>query len=308
MPKTILITGANSGIGLACARQIALKDGTEKVYLGCRSEEKAKTAKAELEEKTGKKDVYDVLRMDMMSFESVRGAVAALEKPIDCLVLNAGGPGGREHAARTADGVANIMALNVVGNALLVKELIGAGKLESGSTVMYSSSEAARGVDKFGFHAPKVVDGSVEEFKAAIDGTKFSKDKSYETTYSWAKFVGTIYFSSIARKEKDYRFVSVTPGMTTGTNLVNDLGFFQRTMFFLLSPLVKLFGMSHDTDAGAQRYIDVIYMPEKYENGKFYGSKGNKLTGEMGDQTSFFEALGNETYQDNAYAAVQEFL
>ena len=33
-PSTILITGANSGIGLAASKLVALKDSTKKVILG----------------------------------------------------------------------------------------------------------------------------------------------------------------------------------------------------------------------------------------------------------------------------------
>ena len=41
--------------------------------------------------------------------------------------------------------------------------------------------------------------------------------------------------------------------------------------------------------------------------GHFYGSiKG--LTGPMGDQLEFHKELRNETYQDNAYEAIQSFV
>ena len=52
--KSVLITGANGGLGKECARQLALLDGTEKIYLGCRNEGRAKAAKRSLEELTGK--------------------------------------------------------------------------------------------------------------------------------------------------------------------------------------------------------------------------------------------------------------
>ncbi len=41
MNKTIMITGANGGIGKDTARQFALIKETEKIYLACRNETKA---------------------------------------------------------------------------------------------------------------------------------------------------------------------------------------------------------------------------------------------------------------------------
>jgi NAD(P)-dependent dehydrogenase (short-subunit alcohol dehydrogenase family) len=45
MLKSVLITGTNGGLGKETARQLALQDGIERIYLGCRNEEKAKAAK-----------------------------------------------------------------------------------------------------------------------------------------------------------------------------------------------------------------------------------------------------------------------
>ena len=150
----------------------------------------------------------------------------------------------------------------------------------------------------------------MEEFKAAIAGTKFvtKKEKSYENTYSWAKAVGVLWASAMARKNTDYRFVSVSPGMTAGTNLVNDLGVVYRILAKVMGPLLKLAGVGHGVDVGAERYLGPVYEPEKFENGKFFGSKAGKFTGELVDQTPLFEELGNEEYQDHAYEAIQSFL
>ncbi|MFT4735570.1 MAG: NAD(P)-dependent dehydrogenase (short-subunit alcohol dehydrogenase family), partial [Arcticibacterium sp.] len=54
MNKSILITGANSGLGKDTARQLGLIKETEKIYLACRNELKAKAAKADLEKTTGR--------------------------------------------------------------------------------------------------------------------------------------------------------------------------------------------------------------------------------------------------------------
>ena len=65
MIKSVLITGANVGLGKECARQLALQDGTEKIYLACRNEERAQAAKLELEESTGK-SVFEIVLIDVL--------------------------------------------------------------------------------------------------------------------------------------------------------------------------------------------------------------------------------------------------
>jgi short-subunit dehydrogenase len=57
MNRSILITGANVGLGKETARQLALKEETEKVILFCRNQAKAEAAKKELEDATGRKIV-----------------------------------------------------------------------------------------------------------------------------------------------------------------------------------------------------------------------------------------------------------
>ena len=53
--KTVLITGANAGIGKDVARQLALRPEIARIYLACRNRDRATTAKAELEAKTGRR-------------------------------------------------------------------------------------------------------------------------------------------------------------------------------------------------------------------------------------------------------------
>jgi NAD(P)-dependent dehydrogenase (short-subunit alcohol dehydrogenase family) len=90
MNKSILITGANVGVGKEAARQLALKNETEKIYLACRNPKKAEAAKADLEKSTNKK-IFEILIMDVSNVESVRTAVSRLKEPIDALIMNAGG-------------------------------------------------------------------------------------------------------------------------------------------------------------------------------------------------------------------------
>lgn len=68
--KTIIITGANTGIGLATAETF-IKDGHH-VIIACRNPEKAKTAQQHLESfGTGQ---VDVIHLDLNSLEQINQA------------------------------------------------------------------------------------------------------------------------------------------------------------------------------------------------------------------------------------------
>ena|ERR1700761_2205999 len=80
MNESILITGANAGLGKEAARQLALKDETRKVILFCRNRAKAEAAKKELEAETGKK-IFEIVIGDVADANSVRKAVENITEP-----------------------------------------------------------------------------------------------------------------------------------------------------------------------------------------------------------------------------------
>ena len=75
--KTVLITGANAGIGKEVARQPASRPEIARIYLACRNRDKATTAKAELEAETGRR-IFDIIVMDVANLGSVRAGLAGI--------------------------------------------------------------------------------------------------------------------------------------------------------------------------------------------------------------------------------------
>ncbi len=101
--KTVLITGANAGIGKDVARQLALRPETARIYLACRNRGRATTAKDELEAETGRR-IFDIIVMDVADPGSVRAGLAGINGSLDALVMNAGTVGGKTALDLTADG------------------------------------------------------------------------------------------------------------------------------------------------------------------------------------------------------------
>ncbi|MBX2799610.1 MAG: SDR family NAD(P)-dependent oxidoreductase, partial [Myxococcales bacterium] len=125
--ETLLITGANSGLGKEAARQLAHLPSMKRIYLGCRNQQKADAARLELEAATGKA-VFEFVEVDTTKLGTVSSCVEQIEGPVDGVILNAGGMGGPNPTELTRDGVTCCFAANVLGHAALVETLIEAQK------------------------------------------------------------------------------------------------------------------------------------------------------------------------------------
>lgn len=307
MARNILITGANAGLGKESARQFAQQEETEKIYLGVRNLQKGEQAKNELEQTTGRK-IFELLEIDVSNIESARQAALSIEHPIDALVLNAGGIGGKTPLAKSKYGVINIVAQNLIGHVALVDELIANDKLKG--VVIYAGSEGARGVKKFGIGRPELRTYSKEEYKSVLNGSFFGQKADPLNVYAYVKQIAALWIAAMARKHPDIRFVAVSPGATTGTDVSNDANimfkFLMRT-----SPgkaLGKALGLTHDLTVGAKRYVDVVNN-DFFRSGVFYASDNpNAAIGKLSDQATIFEIFKNKSFQDNANAAIRSFL
>lgn len=88
--STVLITGANTGLGFEAAREI-LPSKPKRLILAVRNMEKGNTAKTELEKVTDASTNIEVRKLDQSSFGSVRSFVRELKgERVDIAILNAG--------------------------------------------------------------------------------------------------------------------------------------------------------------------------------------------------------------------------
>jgi retinol dehydrogenase 12 len=145
--RTFLVTGGNTGIGLAAARDFARRGG--QVYLACRSREKAAAAAASIAAETGR-DAARFLELDLANLSSVRRCAAeflALGQELHVLLNNAGVAGRR---GLTRDGFELTFGVNHLGHFALTAALLDCLAASAPARVVTVSSDAhyqATGID-----------------------------------------------------------------------------------------------------------------------------------------------------------------
>lgn len=120
--KTVVITGANTGIGKATAQELAKRGG--RIILGCRNMEKCEAAAREIRGKTLNPHVY-ARQLDLASLESIRHFAQLInqeEQRVDVLINNAGVM--RCPAGKTEDGFDMQFGVNHLGHFLLTNLLL----------------------------------------------------------------------------------------------------------------------------------------------------------------------------------------
>jgi dehydrogenase/reductase SDR family protein 12 len=206
--KVIVVTGANSGMGKAVSTYAAAKGA--KLYMVCRSEERAKIARDEIVKATSNEDVKIILA-DVGELSQVRKAaeeVQAAENKVDCLVCNAGALSNERK--ETSDGYEVTFASHFLGGSyLLSKLLLPQLKAADEGRVVFVSS---------GGMLPE----RFPDWKTAINQDKENYDGFKQ--YSYAKRGQVILAEQFTKLHPEIAWVSCHPGWAQTTGVDDSLG------------------------------------------------------------------------------------
>ena len=217
--------------------------------------------------------------------------------------MNAGTVGGKTALDLTANGVTTVFASNVLGHVVLLEALLTEDRL--GEVAVFAGSEAARGVPKLRMKRPSFVSTSADELATVIDGSYFAGRKTDLTlAFGQVKYIGALWMAYLARRHPDRRFITVSPGNTSGTQAPNDLKLPLRIAAKYVMPAL---GISHKLDVGARRLVDGATDPT-LSSGVFYASAANTTTGPLVNQADIFPDLANPSFQDHANEAIHRFI
>ncbi|XP_067000508.2 retinol dehydrogenase 11 isoform X2 [Anabrus simplex] len=180
--KTVIVTGANSGIGKETARDLARRGA--RVILACRNLKLGKEAQDEIIETTGNKNVV-LYKLDLASLSSVREfarTVIKMESRLDVLVNNAGA-GGLPNK-KSVDGLQILMQVNHFGPFLLTILLLDLLKKSAPSRIIMVSS-------------------LMHHFSTLkVDNLNYEKSFSGMMNYADSKLANILMANELARKLK----------------------------------------------------------------------------------------------------------
>jgi retinol dehydrogenase 12 len=195
--RTVLVTGANTGIGLATASAMAGQGW--RVYVAARSADKGAAAVAGIRAATGSSAVF-FLALDLADLSSVRACAAeflARGEPLHVLINNAG-VGGRR--GLTKQGFELMFGVNHLGHFLLTSLLLERLVAGAPARVVTVSSDAhynARGIDWEALRRPaRGITGLGEYAVSKLCNVLFSQELARRTegtgVHSYALHPGVV--------------------------------------------------------------------------------------------------------------------
>ena len=245
--KTFFITGANTGIGYETARVLATKNA--RVLLGCRSEEKAKTAISRIKTEQENADLV-WLPLDLASLKSIENAakLVSKEERLDAIINNAGVM--VTPKTITEDGFELQFGVNHLGHFALTGRLIQKLLANSSARIVNVSSIAHR--------------------RGKIDYEDIHGRHNYNRMrrYEMSKFANILFTLELDRKlralDSDVVAVACHPGVSI-TELFRHSAFNKLLSFF--SPILN-------SPAEGALPILMATTDPLVKGGDYYGPKG----------------------------------
>ncbi|KAM0334988.1 hypothetical protein ACHAQA_000022 [Verticillium albo-atrum] len=255
--ETAIITGSNTGLGLACA-QILLGLGLSRIILAVRSSQKGEAVAHGL--RTQYPDAtIEVWPLDMSSYESIQAFTrrAATLPRIDYAILNAGLA--QLFFRRSPAGHEEIFQINYLSTALLsilllpvLKAAAPAGK--PGRLTVVNSGMAMHATFK---------EHTANDLFAAFDNEKtFNAAERYSTS----KLLFHLVIENLAAhvSADDVIVNLVDPGLVKGTDLHRNV----TGLFSCLFSVMKATS-GRTLEAGASTYVDAAVLKGKETHGSY---------------------------------------
>lgn len=251
--KTVVITGATSGLGLASAEGLA--GAGARVVIGARDPGRGEAARRQVADTAHNEDLHVVVG-DLSSQAAVRQIAHELESRfdrLDVLINNAGIDVGRRQV--TADGLELTFAVNYMAPFLLTTTLLGALKASAPTRVLNVVSSGYRG-------------GKID-----FDDLQAERRFSGQRAYNNSKLALVVFTYELARRLQGSGVTvnAIDPGFVRGTGIGHTLPLAYQLVGILMWPFMA------SVQRGAETAIWAASDPSLNEVTGKYFKRGKEL-------------------------------
>ena len=271
--RSVLITGANVGIGFVTARFLAAR-GDWHILLACRNQSKAKAAIAAIRETNAGAHV-DSVPLDLFSLASVRRMPDELAvrqiPPLGGLILNAGGINMKARSLEfTEDGFERTFQLNFLGHFLLANLLIKQ-MTDSARIIFVSSDLHDPAATKMGKMMPPKYGPVSDLARGTGTATKLKPMARYGTAKMYAMMAAYELDRKLRAAGKPITVNSWSPGVVPTTQAGRDMNPVMRRIM-MSRWFVSFMGSHLSTEEEAARALGRLLVDSEYSgvSGRYF--------------------------------------
>ena len=261
--RTILVTGATRGLGIALVRALNEHDDVT-LALGVRDLDAGRAIAKTLRR-------AEAVAIDTGSLASIRAFTSRWDRPLHALVNNAGLQV-TDGDSFTDEGIETTLAVNHLGPLALALGLLP--RLRGGSVVGVGSgthnpdNTSAR---LFGFRGGKFT--SVEALtRGETDGT--NDQARGRNRYATSKLLTTVTAIELARRTSIARFATFDPGLMPGTGLARAAPWYARAVWSSVLGWVAPLMDDTSTPETSARSLAKLLIEGPIMSGQTYGHDG----------------------------------
>jgi NAD(P)-dependent dehydrogenase (short-subunit alcohol dehydrogenase family) len=267
--ETVLITGANSGLGFETAKQFAEKG--YKIVIVCRTIKKSNETKSRINEIYPDSKVVPV-EAELSSIESIKLCIANLDMPIQIVICNAGISVTKDPEL-SKDGFELIFSVNHLAHYIFAVELYNKYPKTIKSIIVVSSN----------VHNPEKTKGQFPEpdFNTLREMAYPKNDfqnwkKEVDKRYVHSKLCNIWFAFGMANRianQSSAKVNAFNPGFMIGTNLARNRSFITRLKLKYLLPLLKPFIKEMRTVEESAEALIKVALQSEYSGVYFDGSQ-----------------------------------
>jgi light-dependent protochlorophyllide reductase len=234
--KTAIVTGANSGLGLECARALLASDPEWHVVLAVRDAERGRAAAQQIDGTSR----CTVSELDLASLASVQRFVMGFREldvpPLHAIVCNAGIQVTTEDPQLTPDGIEVTFGVNHLGHFALVEGLLDQLQVPARIIVVASDTHDPRRLTGM----PHPAYTTADQLAHPHPGEKIAGRRRYTTS----KLCNMLFVYELDRRlEHGARGITVNafnPGLMPGSGLARDAGRVQQFAWRRIMPALRV--------------------------------------------------------------------